>query len=117
MAAAGRLLAAIFILPLAAGIALAPRVALAQAGPDIYPSKPIRFILPFPPGGPTDILGRIVAERLTANLSQPVVIENRGGAGGNVGAEAAAKSAPDGYTILLVSNPLAISPSLFAKLL
>jgi len=96
------------------GAALTPP-APAQT-PDAWPSKPIRFILPFPPGGPTDILGRIVADRLTANLGQPVVIENRGGAGGNVGAEAAAKSAPDGYTILLVSNPLAISPSLYTKL-
>jgi tripartite-type tricarboxylate transporter receptor subunit TctC len=81
-----------------------------------YPNKPIKFILPFPPGGGTDILGRVIAERLSANLGQPVVIENRGGAGGNVGAEAAAKSPPDGYTIVLVAPSLAISPSLYAKL-
>jgi tripartite-type tricarboxylate transporter receptor subunit TctC len=90
--------------------------ALAQPAANAYPSKPIHFILPFPPGGGTDILGRIIAERLTTNLGQPVVIENRGGAGGNVGAEAAAKSAPDGYTIVLVAPSLAISPSLYAKL-
>src|SRR5262245_65149421 len=96
-------------------VALAPWPAQAQA-PDAWPSKSIRLILPFPPGGPTDILGRMVGDRLTASLGQPVVIENRGGAGGNVGAEAAAKSAPDGYTFLLVSNPIAISPSLYAKL-
>jgi tripartite-type tricarboxylate transporter receptor subunit TctC len=90
--------------------------ALAQPAASAYPSKPIHFILPFPPGGGTDILGRIIAERLTTNLGQPVVIENRGGAGGNVGAEAAAKSAPDGYTIVLVAPSLAISPSLYAKL-
>src|SRR5439155_1156187 len=66
---------------------------------DAYPSKPLRLILPFPPGGGTDILGRLLADRLAANLGQPVVTENRGGAGGNVGAEAAARSAPDGYTI------------------
>src|SRR4051794_21551623 len=83
---------------------------------DVYPVKPIRFILPFPPGGGTDILGRLVAERLSAALGQPVVIENRGGAGGNVGAEAAARSAPDGYTILLAAPSLAISPSLYSKL-
>jgi tripartite-type tricarboxylate transporter receptor subunit TctC len=83
---------------------------------DAYPSRPVRFILPFPPGGGTDILGRIIAERLSANLGQPVVIENRGGAGGNVGAEAAARSAPDGYTIVLVAPSLAISPSLYSKL-
>jgi tripartite-type tricarboxylate transporter receptor subunit TctC len=90
-------------------------VSFAQA-PDPYPVKPIRFILPFPPGGGTDILGRLIAERLAASLGQPVLIENRGGAGGNVGAEAAAKSAPDGYTIVLAAPSLAISPSLYSKL-
>src|SRR6266850_1827729 len=87
----------------------------AQA-PDPYPSKPLRFILPFPPGGPTDILGRLIGERLASNLGQPVIVENRGGAGGNVGAEAAAKSAPDGYTIVLAAPSLAISPSLYSTL-
>jgi tripartite-type tricarboxylate transporter receptor subunit TctC len=81
-----------------------------------YPSKPLRLILPFPPGGGTDILGRLLAERLAANLGQPVVTENRGGAGGNVGAEAAARSAPDGYTLVLVAPSLAISPTLYSKL-
>ncbi|HET7763659.1 MAG TPA: tripartite tricarboxylate transporter substrate binding protein [Burkholderiales bacterium] len=103
------------LLALAVGAVFAPWPALAQAA-DAWPARPIRFILPFPPGGGTDILGRIIAERLTANLGQPVVTENRGGAGGNVGAEAAAKSAPDGYTIVLVAPSLAISPSLYAKL-
>jgi len=83
---------------------------------DTYPSRPVRFILPFPPGGGTDILGRVIAERLSANLGQPVVTENRGGAGGNVGAEAAAHSAPDGYTIVLVAPSLAISKTLYSKL-
>ena len=83
---------------------------------EAWPAKPVRFILPFPPGGGTDILGRLIAERLAANLGQPVLIENRGGAGGNIGAEAAAKSAPDGYTIVLVAPSLAISPSLYSKL-
>jgi len=83
---------------------------------DSYPTKPVRFILPFPPGGGTDILGRLIAERLAAALGQPVVIENRGGAGGNVGTEAAARSAPDGYTIVLVAPSLAISPTLYSKL-
>jgi tripartite-type tricarboxylate transporter receptor subunit TctC len=76
----------------------------------------VRFILPFPPGGGTDILGRLIAERLSANLGQPVVTENRGGAGGNVGAEAAARSSPDGYTIVLVAPSLAISPALYSKI-
>jgi tripartite-type tricarboxylate transporter receptor subunit TctC len=95
---------------------VAATVPASAQSPDAWPSKPVRFILPFPPGGGTDILGRLVAERLTANLGQPVVTENRGGAGGNVGAEAAAKSAPDGYTIVLVAPSLAISPSLYSKL-
>ena len=81
-----------------------------------YPGKPLKLILPFPPGGGTDILGRLIAERLGANLGQPVIVENRGGAGGNVGAEAAAKSPPDGYTMVLVAPSLAISPSLYTKL-
>src|SRR3954467_12304802 len=83
---------------------------------DMYPSKPVKFILPFPPGGGTDILGRLIGEKLAASLGQPVVIENRGGAGGNVGAEAAARSAPDGYTIVLAAPSLAISPTLYSKL-
>jgi tripartite-type tricarboxylate transporter receptor subunit TctC len=81
-----------------------------------WPSRPIRFILPFPPGGSTDILGRLIAERLSAGLGQPVVTENRGGAGGNVGAEAAARAAPDGYTFVLVAPSLAISPTLYSKI-
>jgi tripartite-type tricarboxylate transporter receptor subunit TctC len=89
---------------------------LAQQAAQPYPSKPIKLILPFPPGGGTDILGRVIAEKLGASLGQPVVVENRGGAGGNVGAEAAARSAPDGYTIVLVAPSLAISPTLYSKL-
>ena len=100
---------------LLAAMVSAPPTASAQT-PDAWPSRPVRLILPFPPGGGTDILGRLIAERLTAGLGQPVVTENRGGAGGNVGAEAAARSAPDGYTIVLVAPSLAISPSLYSKL-
>jgi tripartite-type tricarboxylate transporter receptor subunit TctC len=95
---------------------LSLRLSGAPSAQEAYPSRPVRFILPFPPGGPTDILGRLISERLTAQLGQPVVTENSGGAGGNVGAEAAAKSAPDGYTIVLVAPSLAISPTLYAKL-
>ena len=90
--------------------------ALPVTAQEPYPTRPVRFILPFPPGGGTDILGRVIAERLAVSLGQPVVIENRGGAGGNVGAEAAARSAPDGYTIVLAAPSLAISPSLYSKL-
>src|SRR5918992_366556 len=100
-------------------IALALLLALSfnlVQGQEAWPTRPIRFILPFPPGGGTDILGRLIAERLSANLGQPVVTENRGGAGGNVGAEAAARSASDGYTIVLAAPSLAISPTLYSKL-
>src|SRR3954454_22999487 len=88
----------------------------AAGAQEAYSSRPVRFILPFPPGGGTDILGRVIAERLSANLGQPVVTETSGGAVGTVGAEAAAPSAPDGYTIVLVAPSLAISPSLYSKL-
>jgi len=81
-----------------------------------YPSKPIRLILPFPPGGPTDMLGRALAQKLGEQMGQTVVADNRPGAGGNLGIDAAAKSAPDGYTVTLVSSVLSIAPSLYAKL-
>jgi tripartite-type tricarboxylate transporter receptor subunit TctC len=81
-----------------------------------YPTRPVRFILPFPAGGPTDLLGRIMGQKLAAQLGQPVVPENRPGAGGNVGTEYAAKQAADGYTMVLASPSLAISPSLYKKL-
>jgi len=81
-----------------------------------YPSKPVRFILPFPPGGPTDILGRIVGQRLAVQLGQPVVPENRPGAGGNVGTEYGSRTAPDGYNIVLASPTVVISPGLYKKL-
>jgi len=77
----------------------------------------VRLVVPYPPGGGSDLVGRQVAQRLTASLNQPVVVENRAGAAGNVGAEHVAKSAPDGYTLLLGgSSTLAVSPSLYPKL-
>ena len=94
-------------------------VALAQSTPSLgqaYPSRPLKLILPFPPGGSTDLLGRALAERLGQQMRQPVVPENRPGAGGNVGAEAAARAAPDGYTLVLCAASLAISPGLYPKL-
>ena len=93
-------------------LGMSPAAVMAQA----YPSKPIRMILPFPPGGPTDITGRAIAQKLSEQLGQTVVPENRPGAAGNVGLELASRSAPDGYSIVLAAPPIAISPSLYKKL-
>lgn len=87
-----------------------------SAAAQTYPAKPVRLILPFPAGGPTDFLGRLLGQKLAEQLGQPVVPENRPGAAGNVGAEFAAKQPPDGYTIVLAANTLAISRSLYRKL-
>lgn len=81
-----------------------------------YPTKPIHLILPYPPGGATDVIGRIVSQRLGERLGQPIVPENRPGAAANIGSEMVAKARPDGYTILLGGPALTISPSLYKKL-
>lgn len=100
--------------PLAAGALAATLAFGAQA--QTFPAKQIRFILPFPPGGPTDMLGRALAQKLAEQVGQPVVADNRPGAGGNLGLELAAKSPPDGHTVVLSSPLVSISPSLYAKL-
>jgi tripartite-type tricarboxylate transporter receptor subunit TctC len=81
-----------------------------------YPNKPIRMIVPYPPAGGTDIVARTVAEPLAAELGQPIIIDNRGGAAGNIGTDLAAKSAPDGYTILFTLSSHTINPKLYDKL-
>jgi len=81
-----------------------------------YPSKPIRMILPFPPGGPTDIVGRLFAQKLSEQVGQSVVADSRPGASGNVGLELASKAPPDGYTIVLSSPVISLSPLLYSKL-
>ncbi len=90
---------------------------LAAAAPaQTWPSKPVRYVVPFPPAGATDILARIIAEKLSGPLGQSVVVENRPGAAGNVGTEFVAKSAPDGYTILQLTVAQSISATLYEKL-
>ena len=81
-----------------------------------FPDKPLHLVVPFPPGGGVDILGRILAPKLAERLGQPVLHENRPGAGGNVGTEYVAKARPDGHTLLMASSAVAISPSLYNKL-
>ena len=96
--------AALLAAGLAAGNALAA---------DKYPTKPIRFIVPFPPGGGTDIVARVIAQRMTETLGEQVVVDNRGGAGGTIGAEIAARAVPDGYTLIMVSGSYAVNPTVY----
>ncbi len=90
----------------------AANAALAQN----YPSKPIRFIIPFPPGGPTDLMGRAAGDRLARAFNIQVIADNRAGAGGNIGAELCAKALPDGYTLCMMTVAQVISPAIYKKL-
>src|SRR3979490_1740589 len=107
-----RSVAAGVVLVSAAALGFAP-AALAQS----YPSKPVRIVVPFPAGGPLDFTAPLVADNLAASMKQPFVVENRPGGSGNIGTDAVAKAAPDGYTLLFVlDTPLTVNPSLYAKL-
>ncbi|MCC7487171.1 MAG: tripartite tricarboxylate transporter substrate binding protein [Burkholderiales bacterium] len=94
-------------------IGLAPALPAAAQG---YPAKPIRMVVPFTPGGPTDILGRLAGQKLAESWGQPVVIDNRTGASGMIGTDAVAKSPADGYTVLVSASVHVIAPSLFPKI-
>ncbi len=98
----------------AAVLCLAAPAALAQAAS--YPSKPIRMIVPFTPGSATDVMGRLVAERLTTAWGQPVIVENKPGAGGTIGIRETARAEPDGYTVLIVSSGHAVNHTLYKDL-
>ena len=109
MRVAIRLLLTLFLVPLLA----AAETAFGQA----YPNKPIKLVVPFPPGGPLDLAGRAIGQKLQETWGQPVVVDNRPGAGGNIGADAVAKSAPDGYTLVMGAlSTHAVNPHLFAKM-
>src|SRR5258706_3618030 len=104
---------AAIVFAFAAAACCAPGIAVAQA----YPSKPIRLVVPFPPGGSLDVVARAIGQKLTEAWGQPVVIDNRPGAGGNIGADLVAKSAPDGYTILEGAlSTHAVNVSLYSKM-
>lgn len=99
---------------LLAAAALAPLAAQAQAPG--YPSKPITLVVPFPAGGPNDVLARALADRLGPALKQPIVVDNRAGATGNIGAAAVARAAPDGHTLLLtLDTSITANPALYGK--
>src|SRR5882672_7231864 len=89
--------------------------ARAQTTEAAYPNRPVRIIIPSAPGGPTDVMARMISPALTATLGQPVIILNRPGAGGNIGVVQAAKSPPDGYTLLIASTGFVVNPSLYRE--
>src|SRR3954470_16078188 len=102
---------ATFLMAAAAALPLLPTAHAAT-----FPDKPITLVVPFPPGGPTDAMARTLAAEMKDRLGQPMIVENRAGAGGNIGAEYVARATPDGQTLLFgTSGPLAINASLYRK--
>ena len=100
-----------------AGAAALTAAAPLSAWPQAWPAKPVRLIVPFAPGGAVDVTARTIAQSLTTRLGQQMLVDNRGGAGGNIGVEAAAKSPPDGYTLVMAtSGQIAINPHMYSKL-
>jgi tripartite-type tricarboxylate transporter receptor subunit TctC len=95
---------------------LAVMAASPQASAQPYPNRPVRIVVPLAPGGPTDVFARLIAGKLSENLGKQFFIENMPGAGGNIGVGAAARAAPDGYTILVVSNLYVVNPTLYEKI-
>lgn len=91
-------------------------VAMPALAQQAWPARPVKIVVPYPPGGPTDIVARLVGAKMSERLKQPFVIENRAGAGGNIGAEAVAKAPADGYTLVLATTAHSINPSLFPSL-
>ena len=109
----------LYRLLLCAFVVAATGTPLAALAVDAYPTpgKPIKFVVPYPPGGPTDLMARILAPSLQQRLGVPVIVENRAGAGGNLGTDGVAKSAPDGHTLLLAaSGPMSVNPTLYTAL-
>jgi tripartite-type tricarboxylate transporter receptor subunit TctC len=100
------------LIPILIGLAVLPGGAAAET----YPSRPIKMIVPFAAGGPSDVAGRTLADALGRRLGQPVIVEDIGGAGGNVGAQRAAQATPDGYTVMFTNISMAISPTLYPDL-
>ncbi|MGH8616579.1 MAG: Bug family tripartite tricarboxylate transporter substrate binding protein [Burkholderiales bacterium] len=98
------------------GAGLVASVVAGSAFAQEYPSRPVRMIVPFAPAGPTDVIARIMAQKLTETLGQNVVIDNRPGAGGNIGIGMVANATPDGYTVLVVSSSFVLNPGLYAKI-
>ncbi len=113
MTSSQKLLHLLFLL-----LAICAQSAFAQPPPnsESYPNKPIKLIVTYPPGGGNDIIARLLAQKMTESMGQPVLVDNRAGAGGTIGAAVAAKSPPDGYTIVLVSPPFIMAPSLYSNL-